>query len=72
MADGLGNVDQQKLSDIVKGLHGRLRKQLREGKNCMGNPKTWNSENKIQKTKILRCIVCSCTDKVVCLLFRRK
>jgi len=28
MADGLG--DQQKLSDIVKGLHGRLRKQLRE------------------------------------------
>jgi len=31
MANGLGEVDQQKLSDIVKGLHGRLRKQLREG-----------------------------------------
>ena len=44
MADGFGNVDQQKLSDIVKGLHGRLRKQLREGKNCMGNPKTRNAE----------------------------
>jgi len=32
MADVLGDGDQQKLSDIVKGLHGRLRKQLREGK----------------------------------------
>ena len=26
------SAEQQKLADIVKGLHGRLRKQLREGK----------------------------------------
>ena len=37
-----------------------------------GNPKIWNPENRIRKTKenkffksgILRCIVCSCTNKM--------
>ena len=35
MADDARNVDQQKLSDIVKGLHSRLRKQLRKGENVI-------------------------------------
>ena len=35
MADDARNVDQQKLSDIVKGLHSRLRKQLRKGENLI-------------------------------------
>ena len=35
MADELADGDQQRLADIVKGLHGRLRKQLREGTCCI-------------------------------------
>ena len=37
MADDARNLDQQKLSDIVKGLHSRLRKQLRKGANVILN-----------------------------------
>ena len=38
MAEALANsnVDQQELANIAKGLHGRLRKQFREGEKCTG------------------------------------
>ena len=35
MADNPADIegcDQQKLADIIKGLHGKLRRELREGK----------------------------------------
>ncbi|KAJ7331208.1 hypothetical protein OS493_019989 [Desmophyllum pertusum] len=50
MADGLAEGDQQKLAVIVKGLHSRLRKQLREANG--DHHKVW--ENHCSDKKILR------------------
>ena len=55
MAEALANsnVDQQELANIVKGLHGRLRKQFREGEKCTGI-KMRNVTPELNKLEVLK------------------